>query len=553
MRFTPINPHTCNGAFYLWQVTNWVLEMASNCTVFKLACYPTDRPVPWNALALALANNRNLAVLDLSRPSTHPTSIGRKEINTLATALTGHPNMHTLILSQQSGVMGDEYSTILSGLASLLAVTPALTTLIADGMTMGLDNIVSIAQFSMGLETLNLAMNDLQNDAAPAIAALMARSTTLRHLSLSHNSLGGHFIIVIADALSRNTTLAELDLGYNRLTQHCNKRWADILAANTGLTSLQLQGNPRSNGIHHVIEALRANTTLRELGIADLPSPLHTNYHLMLRALAQCEHLKSLDWSGCKIGSRESSLVNAIICSGITTLALRNCSLDDLAGERLAYAIQHDCILVCIDLSGNEFPLTAGALLNALGTNASIRKAAFDSCAFDTHEACSALVLLLSRNATLTDLSVLGNSFGCLGVVEAITDAIELNNTTLQRLSMERDLSPARVYSVLNAYLARNREVHRATPMWARCASTTSPNAFKRAVATILMAAKHFSPQLPYDLWDLGIITYLTHTDFGYAPISQAMLDESTRCDHVGHNPTHNCVINRASCQVVPP
>ena len=122
--YAPLNHHTCNGPYYLWQVSNWVLEVASSCTVFQLACYPTHRPIQWETLALTLARNTNLTVLDLSRHHMH-SSIGRKEIDTIATALVGHRQLRTLILSHQSIVSYDEYSTILSGLASLLAAPSA--------------------------------------------------------------------------------------------------------------------------------------------------------------------------------------------------------------------------------------------------------------------------------------------------------------------------------------------------------------------------------------------------------------------------------------------
>jgi Ran GTPase-activating protein (RanGAP) involved in mRNA processing and transport len=476
-------------------------------------------------LAITLARNPNLELVNLSLPFGHSISIGRKEINTIATALTNHPKLHTLILKGHDVIESDVYSSALTGLASLLASSPSITTLLVDHTLMGIDNLQTLTQAINRLEKLSLEGDDLHDDAGPAIAALITRCTTLSSLALSDNALGHPFIHAIMDALIRNTTLKELDLENNTINQAGVPLLAAILSNNTGMTSIKLGNNPLGSETYSIIEALIGNTSLRELKMAQTHDSDQVDYTRLLQALAWTNHVETLKLSDFALGSWESLLAEAISFSGVKILSLSFCNL---AGHHIASVIRNSRALIQIDLSWNNFLNTATEMLSALSSNTSIKRANLSFCDLSSQAAGFALKDLIANNATLKELNIRGNEFGQQDVIESITMALEQSNTTLEEITIDKYLAPVQCYSDMKEALTRNREIHRTRILWTRQARATFPLTFKKAITTVLMAADRFPTQLPWGIWDMGIISYLSPNDFGHAPVNNETLEEAT-------------------------
>lgn len=219
---------------------------------------------------------------------------------------------------------------------------------------LGLDHLATLVESkSCSLSTLQLSFNAFENATSLFFDAL-AKNNSLTKLLFMKCKLSDAHVKALASALKQNTTLIELDLSDNELTQsacaslaHClkdNKRLqilrlnnnkcqdegavllADVLAAhnctltyldmgNNGLTcvgmkpllkarsliQLHLFNNKLGEGLHKLLPALLANSTLKTFGIG--ANQLHEALSvIMFNALHSHPSLKTLEMGGNTLG-----------------------------------------------------------------------------------------------------------------------------------------------------------------------------------------------------------------------------------------------------------
>ncbi|KAF0695809.1 Aste57867_13406 [Aphanomyces stellatus] len=176
------------------------------------------------------------------------------------------------------------------------------------------------------LTTLNLSQCDLSDDVWVALGQALGTNTTLTTLDLSHNAISNAATAAaFLDGLGRNHSLHYLSLAHTGLVDDQVPHLAAQLAANGRVTSLDVSGNGLSHaslqallgiatltqlrffnnavgaGIAHVIEAIRANTTVQvlDLGANSLHGPLAAT---VFEALHGHASLQTLEMGGNDLG-----------------------------------------------------------------------------------------------------------------------------------------------------------------------------------------------------------------------------------------------------------
>ncbi|KAL1510401.1 hypothetical protein AB1Y20_006710 [Prymnesium parvum] len=129
------------------------------------------------------------------------------------------------------------------------------------------------------ITSLDLSSNSIKEEGAADIAEMLKSNRTITKLDLSQNSLQVSGGTTIAEALQSNTALSALGLAYNDLcginkrgegkhSSDCISKLAEMLRTNTTLTSIKLGYNfLLSDGALHISEALRSNSSLKELDL----------------------------------------------------------------------------------------------------------------------------------------------------------------------------------------------------------------------------------------------------------------------------------------------
>ncbi|KAF0297882.1 Protein phosphatase 1 regulatory subunit 37 [Amphibalanus amphitrite] len=123
-----------------------------------------------------------------------------------------------------------------------------------------------------GLLTLNLWHNQLTEESAGPIAALLAAHPALETLNLGFNALGDATAARLAEPLTRHGPLRRLGLQACRLGDEAATALGGALATGSGLVRLDLRGNHlTSGGLRALLDAVRGNTTLRQLDLNQEP------------------------------------------------------------------------------------------------------------------------------------------------------------------------------------------------------------------------------------------------------------------------------------------
>lgn len=114
------------------------------------------------------------------------------------------------------------------------------------------------------LQHLSLAMNEIGDVGALALAKALESNTTLQRLSVVANEIGDVGAQALAQALEKNSTLQELQLDMNLIGDDGAQTLAQALKTNATLKCLGLSLNPiYCEGVQALDKAVQINTTLQ--------------------------------------------------------------------------------------------------------------------------------------------------------------------------------------------------------------------------------------------------------------------------------------------------
>ena len=108
----------------------------------------------------------------------------------------------------------------------------------------------------------NIGCNDIGEEAADDIAAVIRQNNQLKELSLHNNFLRTQGMIRIAKALQNVSTLTLFTIGDNSVGQEAAEYIANVLSQNTKLKELYLHNNFFADGIITIAQAMKNVSTL---------------------------------------------------------------------------------------------------------------------------------------------------------------------------------------------------------------------------------------------------------------------------------------------------
>ncbi|XP_066367754.1 RAN GTPase-activating protein 2-like [Miscanthus floridulus] len=135
---------------------------------------------------------------------------------------------------------------------------------------------VALKQSAPQLEVLEIAGNEINAKAAPALAECLAAMQSLKKLTLAENELKDDGAVIIAKSLEDgHTDLKELDVSTNMLQRVGARCFARAVTNKPAFVQLNINGNFISDeGIDEVKEILKAgNKSLDVLGSLDENNP----------------------------------------------------------------------------------------------------------------------------------------------------------------------------------------------------------------------------------------------------------------------------------------
>ncbi|KAG1656328.1 hypothetical protein FOA52_006660 [Chlamydomonas sp. UWO 241] len=209
--------------------------------------------------------------------------------------------------------------------------------------------------------------------------ALKKESTVLRELCLSnHPQIGDDGIHALVDALRVNTTLSTMHLANTGVDDSCAAELGKMLRSTSSLTSLSLANNTalHAPGVRKLFSALEANASLRVLDL--------TAVRINSSQAGTCEALAS-----CLARN-----------NGLERLVLHSCCAGVMACESIAEGLATNKSLTFLDLSCNPGIGDDGAcaLAPCLASNKTLQGLALKQCDIG-REGCKALADALTASA----------------------------------------------------------------------------------------------------------------------------------------------------------
>ncbi len=352
-------------------------------------------PTSGTLLAESLSTNQTIVHLDLER-----NGLGATGACAIFKALATNTTIRKLNMSlndvKAATSVGNDEATRALGDALLKNSTLAELLLVRSGLgPKGGTNLATGLSKCTSLLRLDLVGNDIMADGGQAIGEALKSNTTLQDLNLRWNRIGcggDRGILSLADALRVNVGLQRLDMSVNELYSDGAIAFGKALAVNQSLIDLSLERNEISvAGAVAIGEALKSNTTLERLVLSGNPMIGDEGAAAIGLGLLEQSALKALEMVGCGVGiegadafgrvlRRKASSLSTLrlernkigpegtvaIASGLgdnTSLRLLNLCRNGIQGKgarAIAVALQRNKTLSSLDISNNDIDVYVG-------------------------------------------------------------------------------------------------------------------------------------------------------------------------------------------------
>ena len=255
--------------------------------------------------------------------------------------------------------------------------------------------------------------HDIGIEGAAAIGAALKTNSTLQVLCIGGSEMGDHgTAALIAEGLLHNRGLQRLDLDYKSLTTA--EHLSPLLRQHTTLRDLRLGRNQLGHyGIIGLCEGLQYSPSLTSLDLSANGITAQAAAALASALPASLQHLDlSENAMSSDVGAVFFNSLAAVQSASLTSLTLRDCELDTVAGQSLAAALASPGLaaLTRLDLTNNTQAHTAAGCCSANLQWLSLSNNQLDA------EAASALAQTISASNTLRFLDVSNNNIEPIGV-----------------------------------------------------------------------------------------------------------------------------------------
>ena len=380
-------------------------------------------------IADILTNNTDLQVLDLN-----DNNLDRGIIKILN-------GMQNISMLQQLGLSNNNITKeVASNLATVLSHNNQLQILNLNGNileTAGISKIVNSLQSNLTLTELHFSDNNITENAADDIAAVLSHSSNLKVLNLNRNHLKATGVIAIIKALQM-LTLRQLEMENNIATKEAADDLAAVLSHNTNLRVLNLNRNMlQSAGISIIANSLQSIVTLTELYLSD-NNITEKAADDIVTVLSHNNKLKvlSLNRNDLK-ATGVVKIAKALQMSTLKRLEIEGNNATKEAANDIAAVISRNTNLQVLNLNDNNLQAQGIQLIATALQSTSSLTHLYVSNNNITEEAASSVARALLNHPNLQLLYLNGNNLGTIGVIK-IAESLQ-NISTLKKLQLNNN------------------------------------------------------------------------------------------------------------------
>ena len=276
-----------------------------------------------------------------------------------------------------------------------------------------LQNILSLTEFDVG-------NNNITEEAADDIAAVLSHNANLKVLYLGGNNLQTGGVIKIAKALKNVSLLTKLNIGYNNITEGAADDIAAVLSCNSNLQVINLHGNNlRTQGIISIAKALQTFLSLTEIDFGDNNITEGAAKYIAV-VLSHNTNLQVLCLCGNDLKTEGVIIIAKALqnTSSLTTLDIGNNNITKKAADYIAAVLSCNTNLQVLCLRGNDLQ-TEGAIKIAKALKKTSSLTTLDVGNNNiTKKAANTIEAVLSRNTNLQVLSLCGNKLQRQGIIK---------------------------------------------------------------------------------------------------------------------------------------
>ena len=284
------------------------------------------------------------------------------------------------------------------------------------------------------LTMLCISYSNITYEAVDDIAAVISRNLNLQEFDISGNNLQTAGIIKVMKALKGINTLRKLNISNNDITDEVADDIAAVICCNIMLQELNLGGNRlQTPGIVKIAKSLQKSSLLTKLHINDNNFTKEAAYDIA-GAVSFNVDLQEINVSGNNfqtIGILNIAKALQTVCT-LRKLNISNTNISARAGNEIATAVLHNTELEEIDLSENNLEATGcrTVMKGLLGIH--MLKKLYLGGTNTTEEGASNIATVILCNTNLQEIDLSRNNLqttGCRTIMKA-----------LQRIRMLRKL-----------------------------------------------------------------------------------------------------------------
>ena len=255
---------------------------------------------------------------------------------------------------------------------------------------------------------IRMKSNNIHEEGAASIAAILRTSSILSSLDLHYNPIGGNGLLAISEALIANSSLRKLRLS------HCSL----VITEENGPV---------------LTEMLQRNKTLTELVLWDNPGVSDTGAFFIAEGVEKNTALKVLNLGECGIGVQGGKTCAIAIVKNsylpLIELDLSNLEITEENGPSFVDMLQKNTSLEELVFYDSPGVSDTGVsfIAEGLQKNTKLRRLRLDKCKL-TSKGAKDLSIMVAMNMSLKELNINGNRIRDDGITH-LAEALKQNKT----------------------------------------------------------------------------------------------------------------------------
>ena len=264
-----------------------------------------------------------------------------------------------------------------SAIASVITRNTLIERLSLSGNNLNDDGVIRIARSLYklsGLRIFDLEDNNITEESADALAAVISNNTKLEELYLGNNQLQLG-TIKIAISLQKVSTLKVLDLDNNSITERAAKQLSIAIKKNISLQVLLLSGNHLASSTVVVVNALKEISTLKVLALNDNLNSSKELAPAVASVITKNKSIERLLLGSNNLNDEGVREISKPLCKhyNLKAINLQNNNITEGAAELLASVISSNTGLEELCLGCNQLALGTIKIATALKNLAALK------------------------------------------------------------------------------------------------------------------------------------------------------------------------------------